>query len=69
MSTSPRPRSFNVLSDSYTWGCMVQREKKQKRTHADLSTEIRDPRHTNLGSLGAALLRAATPDTLKTKTA
>jgi len=47
----------------------MHREKKQKRTHADLSTEIRDPRHTNLGNLGAALLRAATPDSLKPKTA
>jgi len=46
----------------------MHQAKKQKRTHTDLSTEIRDPRHTNLGSLGAALLRAATPEDLRTKT-
>ena len=46
----------------------MHRAKTKKKTHPDLSTEIRDPRHTNLGNLGAALLRAATPETLKTKT-
>ena len=37
----------------------MQRAHTKKRTKRDLTTEILDPERTNLGSLGAALAKAA----------
>ena len=37
----------------------MQRTRTKKRTKRDLTSEILDPRHSNLGDLGAALVRAA----------